>query len=337
MPVSQAVRGSGRPPAELALRAVTRFISDLEVDRPAIPGDATDDGRPPKRRFILPISCALHIPQECMVDPFLVQLALSFLVGGLWVALATLMAERWGARLGGILSGLPSTVVVAFLFIALTQGARQAYLATEAFPLTFSFNAIAVAAYLALAGYGAAVGLAGFVLAWLALQASFIVVARAGYPIGIAPSLIAWLMVLITTTAIFRRFFPFPFAKGSAHEHTLAQLAGRAAFCGFVISGAVLAARISGPLAGSVVAAFPAVFVTTLAITARAEGIAFSRSLCLPLMVSGMVNCVVFAAAFHFLVVRWSLALTVFLSLLLTALSSLGVCAYLRRLQTEAA
>jgi hypothetical protein len=271
------------------------------------------------------------------VDPFLVQLTLSFVIGGLWVTAATLVAERWGARTGGILSGLPSTVVVAFLFIAVTQGTRQAYLATESFPLTFSFNAVAMTAYLALARYGAAAGLTGFILAWLALQTGFVTFAHAGHTVGHEPSLIAWLVILIATTLVFRRYLPVPFAKGSAHRHTLTQLAGRAAVCGLVVSGAVLAARVSGPVAGSVVAAFPAVFVTTLAITARAEGVAFSRSLCLPLMVSGMVNCVVFASAFHFLILETGMAPAVVLSLLLTTFSSMGVYAYLWRLRDAAA
>ncbi|MGD8340213.1 MAG: hypothetical protein PVH89_05490 [Gammaproteobacteria bacterium] len=250
------------------------------------------------------------------------------------------MAERWGTRIGGMLSGLPSTVVVAFSFIAVTQGAEQAYLATESFPLTFSFNAIAVAAYLALARHGSAAGLTGLVLAWLALQAGFVAFARAVQPVTHGMSFILWLLVLVAMTATLRKFFPVPFAKGSAHAHSRGELAGRAAFCGFVIAGAVLSAMISGPLGDAVLAAFPAVLVTTLAIAAiaaRAESVAFARSLCLPLMLSGMANCVVFAVAFHFLILRWGLAQTVTASLLLTAVSSAGVYAYLQRLRDSAA
>jgi len=272
-------------------------------------------------RFTSPLGKAL----------FAIQLLLSFLIGGLWVTLATVMAQRWGTRIGGTVAGLPSTVVVAFVFIALSQGTRQAYLATEVFPLTFSFNAFAVAAYAALARHGLAAALTGFVLTWLTLQASLVAITRGEPPAALGPSLLAAAVVLVATTLGFRKWLPAPFATGATQPIGLRPLLGRGIFSGLVISAAVLAAAVNGPLAGSVVAAFPAVFITTLSITARAEGIEFSRSLCLPLMLSGMVNCITFASTFHLLVLHCNLVLTLVGALLATACSAVCVDAYLRK------
>ncbi|MCP4683701.1 MAG: DUF3147 family protein [Desulfobacterales bacterium] len=36
---------------------------------------------------------------------------LSFVVGGLWVAGTTFIAEYFGTKIGGIIGGLPSTIV----------------------------------------------------------------------------------------------------------------------------------------------------------------------------------------------------------------------------------
>ena len=76
-----------------------------------------------------------------MIAPFILKLALSFLIGGIWITVASVAAERMGSKIGGVIGGLPSTAVVAFGFIGWTQGAQQAYDATTAFPLAFAANA----------------------------------------------------------------------------------------------------------------------------------------------------------------------------------------------------
>jgi hypothetical protein len=52
---------------------------------------------------------------------FWIKLFLGFIVGSIWVTLTTVSAERFGSKVGGLIGGLPSTVVIALLFIGLTQ------------------------------------------------------------------------------------------------------------------------------------------------------------------------------------------------------------------------
>ena len=53
-----------------------------------------------------------------MIDSsFLFQIILSCVVGSLWVLLTTLLADRFGSKLGGFIGGLPSTAAVSFFFI----------------------------------------------------------------------------------------------------------------------------------------------------------------------------------------------------------------------------
>ena len=63
-----------------------------------------------------------------MTDTFILKLALSFFIGGLWITIASVAAERLGSKIGGVIGGLPSTAVVAFGFVGWTQGAQQIYL-----------------------------------------------------------------------------------------------------------------------------------------------------------------------------------------------------------------
>ena len=54
-----------------------------------------------------------------MTDLLILHLILAFAVGGAWVGFATLIAERYGSALGGLVGGLPAISIVSFLFIGL--------------------------------------------------------------------------------------------------------------------------------------------------------------------------------------------------------------------------
>lgn len=61
-----------------------------------------------------------------MTTAFISKLALSFLIGGLWIALGIALAERRGPKLGGLIIGFPSTVLFSLFFIAWTQSTQAA-------------------------------------------------------------------------------------------------------------------------------------------------------------------------------------------------------------------
>jgi hypothetical protein len=57
-----------------------------------------------------------------MIDNlFLIHLVLAFVVGSLWVTFITIVAEKRGSTVGGVLGGLPSTSAFSFFFIAINQ------------------------------------------------------------------------------------------------------------------------------------------------------------------------------------------------------------------------
>ncbi|OGO15711.1 MAG: hypothetical protein A2Y93_12880 [Chloroflexi bacterium RBG_13_68_17] len=230
------------------------------------------------------------------MDSFALKLLASFLVGGAWISLTTIAAERLGPRLGGWLGGLPSTVVVAMLFIGWTQGDQAVFEATTAFPLTMAVNAVYLIAFAVLSRRSLTAAVTGALLVWAALQA-LVVMADPhdfGWAIG------GWALGLVAGTWILRRLAPPAQDVAARLTFSPREIVGRAAFGGAVISLAVLLSKIGGPLFGSVFASFPAVFTSTLWIAARSAGLDFSRSLLTPLMVSAVFSVVVYAAALRF-------------------------------------
>ncbi|HOO77791.1 MAG TPA: hypothetical protein PK636_02580 [bacterium] len=228
------------------------------------------------------------------MDPgrlFPLQLLLSFLVGGLWILATTLIAERLNPRLGGLAGGLPSTSAVTFLFLGWARGPGELDRALSAFPLTFSVNAAFLGIFALVAPRrGAAVGLATGLGAWLLLQLAVFAVS----PLPSAVALGVWAGVLAAAVLIFSG----PTASRCGRPQMEARkgaLAARAALSGTVVALAVLFGEIGGPVAGSVFAAFPAVYLMTLAIISRSSGVPCALEVVGPLLISGEINCVLFA------------------------------------------
>ncbi len=51
-----------------------------------------------------------------MDQAFLFKVVLSMIIGGIWVVASTVIVDKFGTKLGGLIAGLPSTVVVALTF-----------------------------------------------------------------------------------------------------------------------------------------------------------------------------------------------------------------------------
>lgn len=235
------------------------------------------------------------------MNPFLTKIVLSFFVGGIWIAAATVGAERFGTKLGGFLGGLPSTAAVALFFIAWTEGGQVAYGATTVFPLAFAVNALFFLSYVLAAKKGPSFGLAAAVLSWFIAQAVLVVASPDSFGFALG----AWALIVTGATWLLTGPLHVPASGRVRHDHLPLQVLGRAVFGGLMVGVAVAVSRYGGPVWGGVFSTFPAVNISTLIITSRTAGASFSRAIVTPLLISSEVNCVAFAVAFRYMIVAF--------------------------------
>jgi uncharacterized membrane protein (GlpM family) len=247
-----------------------------------------------------------------MDSAFFLKLALSFLVGSVWVTLSTLAAEKYGSIVGGLIGGLPSTVVVALLFIGLSQSPLAASAATTVIPLTQGFNGIFLVSYLVLTTRGLKAGLLGALAVWFVQAALLLVIGLRSFMISLA----GWFVLAAGCILIVEKAMNIPSRKGIKIRHTSFQILLRALFGGAVIAFAVFMAKVGGPSFGGVFSTFPAMFLSTLIITYHDGGADFSRAVAKSLMISGEVNIVLYAVLARFLFRAWGLALGTSIALL---------------------
>jgi len=227
---------------------------------------------------------------------FLIKLTLSFVVGSIWITAVTIIAERFGSKIGGFIGGLPSTIVVALLFIGLSQSTHDASRAAVMIPLVMGVNGLFILIYLSLVHRGLVKSLLAALFIWFVIIGGVILT---GVESALV-SLLVWSLSLGTAYYITEHVMTIAHKGGVRVPYTTRQVLARGIVSGVIISMAVLISRLTGPVIGGIFSNFPVIFTSTLFITHRTGGAEFSRAVAKTLLISGMINVGVYSFTAHF-------------------------------------
>ncbi|QQG39520.1 MAG: DUF3147 family protein [Candidatus Aenigmatarchaeota archaeon] len=263
------------------------------------------------------------------MDSFAVNLLFAFIVGGVWITLVTVAAERFGSKIGGFIGGLPSTMVVAFLFIGLNQSPAVAAQATNGFLLSVAFSGLFLVSFALLADRGFGVAFVASLLLWASLVSSLVVFGIENF----ALSAVGYVSILVASFVIFEKRLKLPSAGRLRMRYTHLQIAGRALLSGLIVALAVFMSKVGGPVFGGIFSPFPAVYMSTLFITNRTGGLAFARSVTKPLFFSGMLTGASYGLALRYFYVAYGLVLGTVLSYAVSMIVAYFVFLFIRGLE----
>ena len=228
---------------------------------------------------------------------FLTKVILSVIIGGIWVTSSTLIVDKFGTKLGGLIAGLPSTAVIALLFIAISDNIDTAIRSTSVIPLAYSINAAFMLVYASLSKKGLLVAILPALIIWFLLSYLIIIFNFDNFIFG----LIAWFLVLCASIYILENFFNSDSLEGQKIEYKNYQIAFRALFAGLVIGASVIASKLGGAIFGGILASFPAVFISTLIIVHKSRGPIVTIALTKSLLISGFINVISYSLAVRYL------------------------------------
>lgn len=217
---------------------------------------------------------------------FWLKLLLSFIVGSLWVTFTTVSAEKFGSTIGGLIGGFPSTVVIALLFIGLTQSPQVAAQATTIMPVAQGLNGLFVLFFMLLVPHGFLLALIVALLFW-ALQSALLYLLHIN---AFWVSILGWLVLLLFCYLVLEKMMKVSASTRMQMSYPPSQLIWRAFFGGSVIALAVLMGKLGGALLGGLFGSFPAIFLTTLVISYQAGGANFSRAVGKSMLIGGLIN-----------------------------------------------
>jgi uncharacterized membrane protein (GlpM family) len=225
----------------------------------------------------------------------LIHLVLAFAIGSLWVTIITIVAEKKGSCLGGILGGLPSTSAFSFFFIGINQSSN-AVEATTVFPLAFGITIAYLFFFAFFAKKGFSRGIILSLLIWFAVSGLIFASGLTDFAISLVAGI-----VLSVLTYYFLNKLKLQNLGGEEKLYKFHEVILRGVGAGSLVLLSVFLSQIGGPILGGIAAAFPAVFTSTLIILHRSRGTEFSRSITKPLVLSGILTIIPYSVAVRFL------------------------------------
>jgi len=204
-----------------------------------------------------------------MNNLLIIQLLISFLVGGGIVTLLTFIAERVNAKIAGIILVFPSTIAISFFFLGWAFSAQTVAEIipstliplglTILFPAFYIYTANFLKEFIKNELIQIILSFIFSISIWFALSIPLIIYKVNNLFIGI---------IVFTILALFSYYLLHIkiFEKSPAPKYSLGQKISRAAFVGVIIVLVVFLAKTLNPFWGGMFAMFPAAFSSSLVI-----------------------------------------------------------------------
>jgi hypothetical protein len=264
-----------------------------------------------------------------MDNIFLFKLALSFIIGSLWITMGTVLAEKYGTKIGGLIAGLPSTILISLFFIAWTQSTSVAVDATTIVPIIGGINCLFIVAYIVLLKINFWLALSGALLVWSLLAFALVL---AGFNSFIL-SLIGYICLVVVCHNIVEKVLKVRSEPGKQIYYSTGIMVFRALFSGFVIAFAVVVTKVGGPLLGGMFVMFPAMFVGMIFMTYFSQGATFSAAV-MKSSILGAISVVIFGITARYTYTPFGLIGGTALSIIISFASSYVIHGYMARRTT---
>lgn len=229
-----------------------------------------------------------------LTQTFILQVILSFIIGGVYIAGMIRLSEKFGSKIGGLLIGMPSIVLVGLVFIALTQGEKGLVQAVMVMPVTLAACSIFLVSFNLFRRFDYKVALILAIATWFIISLPIVIY-------GIASIIMSLVIGLFLLAFAMSYFHKQPHKKLAPIHLTSRETAIRALFAGSLVGFAVLMAELANPSWGGLFASFPVAFVSTAIIVSRKHGPGFMASLSRPMVNANFAN-VIFVIGIFLLV-----------------------------------
>lgn len=218
-----------------------------------------------------------------------------FILSALVVIIVTIIAEKYGTKTGGVIGTLPSTIIIAFLFIAVDKGVLFASESVVVVPAEMGINVIFLLLFTLLSQRKLLLALAGSLLGWTV----FTLIIYYSTLTSIIASLAVFVSCFLIALLILDKKKKIASQDTIKVQYTPLKLLGRSLIAGIVIAIAVSVSNVGTILSG-IFSVFPAIFLSTMLIFVREHGSEFTGAMAKG-MVYGSPSVVSYAVGIHYL------------------------------------
>ena len=225
----------------------------------------------------------------------LFQFVLPFLLSAIVVVIITFAAERYGTKAGGIIGTLPSTMVVAFILIAINNGIDIASNAVAVVPAEMGINIVFLLIAALLSRRSLLLAIATALSVWAMLSSVILFIDLK----DIFLSLLIYVLLMVPSFLFLEFFKKTRSGRRVKIKYTPSKILMRGLLAGTVVAIAVSLANIGASLSG-IFSVFPAIFLSTMVIFVMEHGPDFAGAMAKS-MIFGTPTIVAYATSIYFL------------------------------------
>ena len=223
------------------------------------------------------------------------QTILPFILSASVVIIIMLIAEKYGTKTGGILGSLPSTIIVAYIFIALNKGLTFASDSIAVVPAEIGINLIFLFIFAILVKKSIYIAFASSFVVWTCLSFILWFIDLKNIYIAVSIFFISIVFCFFTLEKIIKIK-----SMGQKIVHyTFTKIALRGLLAGTIITITVLLSNVGEVISG-IISVFPAIISSTMLISYYEHGPDFASALAKS-MIFGSFSVMSYAATIHFL------------------------------------
>ncbi len=189
------------------------------------------------------------------------------------VILVTVIGERWGTRIGGLVGTIPSLLLIALIFIGLSSGPERAASSASIVIIEMGANITFLSVYLLTIHKGMVRALALSMSVWAVI--SYLILISGGF--GTAGNSLLYFFMLVANLALLRHIRIS--SRPMKLRYSVKELSFRGILGGTAIGAAVFLSKVGGPVIGGIFAVFPAIFLSTMIIYSLKHDIEVPRAM----------------------------------------------------------
>ncbi len=254
-----------------------------------------------------------------LMDSVLIQIVLPFILSACIVISVTLIAEKFGTKVGGILGTLPHLIIIAFVFIAMNKGEDFAARAAVVVPAEMGINILFLFVFAHYSHQPVFHALGLSLIIWLILSSLLVLSDFSNIFLSILLYVLCWGYAYI----MFENVKKIGSVGKVKVRYTWGKLAGRGTLAGMVIAFSVFMSNIGSVFSG-IFSVFPAMFLSTMVISRREHGPDFVRGLA-KAMIFGTPSVMSYAVWVHFFYPIYGIIIGTLVSVVLSVSIGLGI------------
>jgi uncharacterized membrane protein (GlpM family) len=224
-----------------------------------------------------------------------IRVLLAFTLAGSFIALLTLLAERFGSTVGGLIANLPSNILITMIFISLTQGNDFVHQMIPAIPVGLLINTFFLLTFILLLRLSLLTAIIGSLAVWF-------IMALLANSLGMTHLWLNAILYIVITFLVWlwtEHRAGIPDMGRSGKRYTPGQMTVRALFAGSIVGGVVAIAHFVPAYLTGIVSTFPAVLFSTVVILTVSQGSDFARATG-KVMILSLTNILIFVITVYY-------------------------------------